>query len=145
MKVDIKLTETIDEPRVEIYTSKITKEIEDIVTYIKNDSSNIILAREGEELVVIDPDDIYMLRIEDKKVAIYIEKKCFFTVKRLCEIEKSLKKNFLRISKTTIINIKQISRVEPSFNGSMYIKLRNGLKDYISRKYVPELKKYLGL
>jgi len=27
----------------------------------------------------------------------------------------------------------------------MYIKLKNKCKDYISRKYLPEFKKYLGL
>ena len=35
--------------------------------------------------------------------------------------------------------------VEPSFNGVMLLHMKNGEKEYISRKFVPQLKKYLGL
>lgn len=35
--------------------------------------------------------------------------------------------------------------VEASFNGTMFLRLEHGLSDYISRKYLPEFKRYLGL
>ena len=86
-----------------------------------------------------------MLRMENEQLIVYCEKKEYLSTKRLYEMEKLLGSSFMRISKSTIINLKKISRVEPSFNGTMLIILKNGNKDYISRKYLPELKKYLGL
>ena len=65
--------------------------------------------------------------------------------KALYQVEESLDQSFVRISKTTIINIKKIDRVAPSLKGMMFIMLKNGLKDNISRKYLPEFKEALGL
>ena len=53
--------------------------------------------------------------------------------------------DFMKISKTALINLKYIEGVEASFGGSMLLILKNGCKDYVSRKYLPDLKKYLGL
>ena len=60
-------------------------------------------------------------------------------------MEKLLGSGFMRISKSTLINLKQINSVEPSFHGTMLVILKNGNKDYISRKYLPAFKKYLGI
>lgn len=60
-------------------------------------------------------------------------------------MEKLLGNGFMRISKSTLINLKQISRVESSFHGAMLVILKNGNRDYISRKYLPAFKQYLGI
>ena len=52
---------------------------------------------------------------------------------------------FMRISKATVVNLKMIDSVEPSFNAMMYLVMKNGCKDYITRTYLTEFKKYLGL
>ncbi len=51
----------------------------------------------------------------------------------------------MKISKSTIINLNQVNSVKPSFNGMISLLLKNSCKDYISRKYIPSFKKYLGL
>lgn len=60
-------------------------------------------------------------------------------------MEEDLPSDFIRISKTTIVNLKRIKRVAPSLKGMMFIELKNGLKDNISRKYLPDFKKALDL
>ena len=57
----------------------------------------------------------------------------------------NLDSNFVRVSKSTIVNLRKIKRVAPSLRGMMFIELKNGLKDNISRKYLPEFKKALDL
>ncbi|RKJ31015.1 LytTR family transcriptional regulator, partial [bacterium 1XD42-8] len=32
-----------------------------------------------------------------------------------------------------------------SFGGMMCLVMKNGCKDYVSRKYLPDLKRYLGI
>lgn len=105
----------------------------------------MITAIKDERIVVLQIKDIYVLKKETKDITIYTEKKQYHCQKRLYELEEILGKQFMRISKSTIINLHQINYVEPSFNGMMCIYLKNGYKDYISRKYLPNLKKYLDI
>ena len=86
-----------------------------------------------------------MIRIEDAVVWIHCKEKKYSAKKRLCDIEKALGEGFMRISKTTLVNLKYIAYVEPYFNGTMLLVMKNGSKDSISRKYLPKFKEYLGL
>lgn len=152
MNVKIELSQEIDKPYAIIYARQITEEITTVVETLETltglsqtkDGSDVILARQNEKLLVLSPTDIFMIRMEVGEVVLYTEEKKYTSRKRLYEVKNQLGKDFLRISKTTIINLKQIDSVEPSFDG-MVLFLKNGLKDYISRKYMKEFKTYLGL
>ena len=65
--------------------------------------------------------------------------------KRLSEMQQQLGAGFMQISKSTLVNLSYMSNVEAGFSGTLLLKLKNGCKDYVSRKYLPEFKKYLGL
>ena len=86
-----------------------------------------------------------MVRVEDGDTIIYGEKNKYRSRKRLYEIGQQLGKQFMQISKTTLINLSYMDSIEPGFSGTLLLKLKNGCKDYVSRKYLPEFKKYLGL
>ena len=86
-----------------------------------------------------------MVRVEDGDTIIYGEKKKYRSRKRLYELANQLGKQFMQISKTTLINLSYMDCIEPGFSGTLLLKLKNGSKDYVSRKYLPEFKKYLGL
>lgn len=152
MNVKIELSPEVEKPYAVIYTRVITSEITTAIEALEalgesqpvRDGSEVILARQDEKLLVLNPKDVFMVRMEAGEVVLYTELKKYTSGKRLYEVEKQLGKEFLRISKTTIINLKQIDSVEPSFDG-MVLFLKNGLKDYISRKYMKEFKAYLGL
>lgn len=51
----------------------------------------------------------------------------------------------MRISKGTLVNLSMIDSIAPSFQGAVCCVLKNGCKDYISRKYLPAFKAYFGL
>ena len=97
------------------------------------------------EIVILNPNDVYMVRVENEKVILYGEDRQFLSNKRLYQIAAQLGKDFIQISRFTIVNLKFIDSVKPSFNGLMHISLKNGESDYISRKYLTSFKKYLGL
>ena len=86
-----------------------------------------------------------MFRFEDKQVKVYTQNNSYVIKKALYQVEDSLNGDFVRISKTTIVNLKKIKRVAPSLKGMMFIELKNGLKDNISRKYLPDFKQALDL
>lgn len=144
MKVEIQISADIDEPYTVIYSSSITDEIRKIADMLSS-SSSIITVTDNEQIIILQPDEIYMIRTENEQLTVYCQQKKYVTNKRLYEMKELLGNGFMQISKSTVINLKEISSVEPSFNGTMLVLLKNGNKDYISRKYLPEFKKYLGM
>lgn len=143
MKLEINLSADIEEPYVVINTREITDEIKELSAYIQN-LEKVIAVYEEENIVVLQPEEIYMITSKGRSVDIFCKDKAYTSKRCLYEFEAMLKSGFMRISKTTIVNLRQLSRVEPSFSG-MLVVLKNGKKDYISRKYLPQFKKYLGL
>lgn len=144
MKVEIQISPDIEEPYAVIHSNQMTDEVQCVYDKIRS-YDNVITAIDKEQLVILQLSEIYMLRIENERLMIYCQQKKYISNKRLYEMENLLGSKFMRISKSTIINLKKLSCVEPSFNGTMLVVLKNGDKDYISRKYLPSSKKYLGL
>lgn len=145
MKVSIDLSAEYKEPYAVIHTDKVTDEITRIVEMFSNNETPVTALQNEEEIVVLKPAEIYMVRIEGGDTVIYGEKQRYRSRKRLYELAETLGKQFMQISKTTIINLSYIDRIEPGFSGTMLMRLKNGNKDYVSRKYLPEFKRYLGL
>ena len=144
MKIEIRISSDIKEPYAIIYSNTMTDEIQSVVSVL--DSTEVIITvTDNERIIVLQPKEIFMVRVEDEKTVIYCQNEKYLSGKRLYELEAVLGKGFMRISKTTLINLKEICSVEPSFNGMMLLIMKNGSKDYISRKYLPDFKKYLGL
>lgn len=144
MKVEIQISADIEEPYAVIYSNKMTDEVQHIYEKIQS-GGNVITAIDNEQIIILHPAEIYMLRMENEQLIVYCQQKKYVSGKRLYEMEQLLGNRFMRISKSTIINLKKVNSVEPSFNGTMLVVLKNGDKDYISRKYLPAFKKYLGL
>ncbi len=145
MKVSIDLSAEYKEPFAVIHTDKVTDEITRIIDMFSNNETPVTALQNEEEIVVLKPDEIYMVRIEGGDTVIYGEKQKYRSRKRLYELSDLLGKKFMQISKTTLINLSYIDSIEPGFSGTMLLKLKNGNKDYVSRKYLPDFKRYLGL
>lgn len=128
-----------------IYTNEITDEIQNIINILKRESRPILTLKDGDKYSVFSVDDIYMVRVEEKVLVVYCKDKKYVSKKRLYEMEESLGNDFLRISKSTIINLNHVKNVIPSFKGVMYLNLKNGSSGVISRKFLPEFKRRLGL
>jgi len=145
VKVSIDLSAEYKEPFAVIHTDKVTEEITRIIDMFSNNETPVTALQNEEEIVVLKPDEIYMVRIEGGDTVIYGEKQKYRSRKRLYELSDLLGKKFMQISKTTLINLSYIDSIEPGFSGTMLLKLKNGNKDYVSRKYLPGFKRYLGL
>ena len=145
LKIEIKIVPEAVEPNLVIYTSEITQELTQLAAAIKNATGKVLAVWENSRIVVLRPEEVYMVRVEDEKTLVYGKTQTFSCSKRLYEIAELMGGDFLRISKSAIINLKFLDSVETSFSGMMQVRLKNGSKDYVSRKYLPDLKKYLGL
>lgn len=144
LKVELKISKEVKEPYAVIYSDSLTDEITSAVMYLEN-TGKIITGEDNGRIAVLQPSEIYMVRVENERTAIYGEDKKFLSPKRLYQLEQQLGNGFMKISKSTVINLSHIKCVEPSFKGMMSLVMKNGLKDWISRKYLPDFKKYLGI
>ena len=146
MKVNLFVSKDVEEPYADIHTNELTDNVTKAMSILESEESNDMLAvKSGSDIKFLEFDDVFMLRVEDKQVKVYTHDKEFIVKKPLYQLEESLNQSFVRISKTTIVNLKKIERVAPSLKGMMFIQLKNGLKDNISRKYLPDFKEALNL
>jgi len=144
MKVSVEITPGVKEPYAVIYTSQVTDEIQRTVDLLGTGDTPITAFLE-EKLIILQPDDIFMVRVEEGDTILYGITQKFRSRKRLYELSFQLGKQFMQISKSTLVNLSYLDSIEPGFGGTMLLKLKNGCKDYVSRKYLPAFKNYLGL
>ena len=146
MKVNLFVSRDIDEPYADIHTNELTDNITKAISILESDeSSEMIAVKKGSDIALLQLDEIFMFRVEDKQVKVYTQSSDYLIKKPLYQVEETLSGDFVRISKTSIVNLKKIERVAPSLKGMMFIELKNGLKDNISRKYLPDFKNALDL
>ena len=146
MKVNLFVSRDIEEPYADIHTNELTDNVSKAVSILESDeSSDMVAVKKGSDIALLQMDEIFMFRVEDKQVKVYTESGEYLIKKPLYQVEENLSTDFVRISKTTIVNLKKIERVAPSLKGMMFIQLKNGLKDNISRKYLPDFKNALDL
>lgn len=145
MKVSVDISPEYREPYAVIHTARVTDEIQRIVDVLGTGDTPVTALQNEEDIIVLQPKDIFMVRVEDGDTIIYGARQKYRSRKRLYELADQLGKQFMQISKTTLINLSYMDSIEPGFSGTLLLKLKNGNKDYVSRKYLPEFKKYLGL
>jgi len=109
-------------------------------------ADNVLIGYQDNEIQRVNKEEIFYIDTVDNKVFLYCEKNVVESKQKLYELEEILgTKDFLRISKSTIINMSKIKSLAPAFSGRLEATLVNGEKVIISRQYVSELKKNLGI
>ena len=102
-----------------------------------------ILGMKNKKTYRIDIQDIFYIESVDKKTFIYTEQDVFETSKRLYEFENELHLPFLRVSKSTILNINKISSLQADLGGRLMCNLDKHERISISRQYAQKFKAVL--
>ncbi|WP_208591477.1 LytTR family DNA-binding domain-containing protein [Gracilibacillus suaedae] len=145
MKVRIDIDpENGDECQVTIHAKEWTKEVEELVQLLKKKQPKRIVAVEEDRSIVLNPEEIDFFYAKDRKVLASINGDCMELKMKLYEVEEMLSNaGFIRFSKSVVGNVNQIDRFELSFNGTLCVYFKSGSKEYVSRKYVNDLKKQI--
>lgn len=143
MKVVI--SENFTEERILIECIKADSHIGRLKSYIENFDSRIKAKNRGE-ICYIDLNDVFYFESVDNRTFLYTENEVMEITERLYELEERLSESdFFRSSKSQIINIARIKSLKPQINRTILAVMSNDEKIYISRRYVPQLKKILSL
>lgn len=148
MKVECKISAEYKEPFAVLHINKMTDSVGEIISMLEKENANslTLIAKKDKNTYFIKPEDISLIRTEGREIVCYDKRKNRYILdKPLYELENMLAVYFVRISKSTIVNINQINHVEASFNGTMGLVMKNGVTDYISRSFRKSFKERLGL
>ncbi len=145
MKITIEALADGAEEEIIIRTNTMDSDIINLIYAVKA-GRNRITAFYENEIVQLDSKEVYYFESVDNKVYACCEKKVFEIKQKLYELEEIYKQtDFVRISKSMIVNISKVSKIVPMFNGRLEGVLCNGEKVIITRQYVANLKKKLGI
>lgn len=147
MKINFSIDENIDGIIISIKANKYDNQVKNIVSLLEKLDvmpEKLIGEKQGK-LYFLDPDLVYSIFSLDGSVYIRTESEEFLSKDRLYELEEKLKGNFVRISKSALVNIGLVKSLEMEFNGKMKLYLLNGQIEYTSRNYLKQIKKALGL
>lgn len=147
MKITIETPLPGEEDEIIIKMAQLSDEVLNTVRRLKDGVSKDTMAVFINDSIVMLPlKEICYFDAVDNRVFAYTSSKCYETRKKLFEIEEELSvSSFIRISKNAIVNIKMIGHLSPEFNGRFVARLKNGEDIIVSRGYVPDLKKKLGI
>jgi len=145
MKIVIEECKAEDEELITIRCRELDDNLLRIIAELRTGQKKLTGMKDGM-ITMIDPANVYYFEGVDNKVFIYCKQNVYETKQKLYEIEEDYNNsNFFRASKSVILNITKIKSLSPAYSGRFEALLFNGEKVVISRQYVPELKKKLGL
>ena len=133
-----------DQPAyIEIHCYRISDEVREIIAFVKSRQGQLT-GTADERQYEIAVSDVFYIESVDNRNFIYTKDKVYETRQKLYELEEMLKdKHFLRVSKSTLLNLMKVSEIKPALNSRFTAVLFSGEQIVISRKYVPALKKTL--
>ena len=94
----------------------------------------------------IQQESIYYIEVFGKEVQLYLKEGHLVVRQSLASIEELLdSQKFVRVSKSALINVDKLKRLEMAFSGNYYGFLQQNYRVVISRRYFQQLKQTLNL
>ena len=112
MKVECKISAEYKEPYAVLHINKMTDSVGEIISMLEKENANslTLIAKKDKNTYFIKPEDISLIRTEGREIVCYDKRKNRYILdKPLYELENMLAVYFVRISKSTIVNINQIN------------------------------------
>ena len=145
MKINLDIDGKYDDIEVIIRAPHLNNDIERMVAMMRMIDMQIAVRKEGET-ILLETDKILYVEAVDRKTFVYTNVDTYESELKLYELEQQLiERDFLRISKQSIVNLRKIRSLKTDVNRKIRITLQNGEQIVVSRMYSDELRRKLGL
>lgn len=135
-----------NEVYLELQYCKENRDVQHFIEYINNyneEFKNMVnVLTDDYEIIEIDINDIIMFYSDKKYNYCRVRDKSYRIKSKLYEIEKE-KKDFIRVSKGCIVNIKHVEKFDISETGKIVVKLDDYSEQIVSRRRSSDIMKYL--
>ena len=108
-------------------------------------SGQTLLGYNGDDTVILNSEDISCFYVDATKVYAMTDKERWLIKSRLYQLEAAFSGRFIKINQSCLINPRKIERFNSSISGTLSVILKNGYKDYVSRRQLKEVKERMGL
>ena len=144
MKVHLEKVNSKEEEEAIIKVASITDEISGAIELLEGGTKGIAVSKD-DQVHIIKVSAVYYIESVDKKTFVYTKDACHDCKYRLYELETMLGGYFMRCSKSMIVNLKKVRTVKSQMSGRIDATLLNDEQIVISRGYVKEVKRRLGI
>ncbi|MFM0817412.1 LytTR family DNA-binding domain-containing protein [Streptococcus suis] len=147
MKVKLAISSDIVEDLVTIEAQAMSEQITNLVAYVQNldKQTSRLTVKKGEQVYLLEHEEIVRLYLEDRLLQVETVENVYTSNLRLYQVKEDLPANFLQISQSEIIHIKQLDHLKLTANGLVKLVMKNGSVTYSSRRYLKVIKERLGL
>ncbi|MDR3208038.1 MAG: LytTR family transcriptional regulator [Oscillospiraceae bacterium] len=144
MKIVIEEPRDDEEEQIIVRCRQMTPDLLRMLALLK--AQDALVAYDGAEIHRVQTADVYYIEVVDNKTFLYYKDKVYESKQKLYELEEALSNSdFLRVSKSVILNLRKVRTLSPALSGRFETTLDNGEKVIISRQYIGDLKKRLGI
>ena len=144
MRVRFERVDSREKEQALIRAVEKTTDIANAIDLLENGSGGVAVTKDRSTFFC-RLTQIYYIESVDKHTYVYTKGDCYESRDRLYELEEKLGIWFVRISKAMIVNLRKIRNVSAEPGGRMVAVLLNEERVIISRSYVKELKRRLGI
>jgi two-component system LytT family response regulator len=128
-------------------TGALTERLSTLLADLKPEATHpdrIVVKADGR-ITFLKTDDIDWIEAADNYVNLRVGTESHLVRETMASLESRLpSKKFMRISRSTIVNIERIKELQPMFHGEYAVILRNGTRLTLSRSYRDKLQQLLG-
>ncbi len=142
----------VEEERFNVAVNKAIEVITEEKKQLKNadgetlSGSDQVFLKDGERCWFVHLRDVEKFESVGNYVKVFFNGNKPLILKSLNNLDKRLNdKEFFRVNRKFIINLKWIQKIEPWFNGGMQVELKTGDKIEISRRQASKLKEMMSL
>lgn len=138
----------VEKTKVTIEYKEKDEQVDKLIDFVEHleEVKNSFTASADGKIYSVSVNDILYIESVDRKTFGYTVNEVYELGCKLYEIEERYKlMDYMRISKSCIVNLRKIHSLKPDFGGKILATMENKEKLYISRQYAPALKEKLGL
>ena len=143
MKITLNQDPAFSETEVVINCRQADEDILHLVAMLRIHQKKLVGTLDGE-LHLLDTKDILYIDTADKRTFLYTGQAVYECALRLYELEEGLQGlDFLRVSRSAIVNFRRIRSIRPELGGRMLVTVDGGERLDVSRQYAADLKEKL--
>ncbi|SEQ97801.1 LytTr DNA-binding domain-containing protein [Lachnospiraceae bacterium NE2001] len=146
LKIFVKDKLSLTETEVEIRCRERDAEVEGIIDSIRSLEETLMGEKENGDKIPVTISKVLYFEAVDRNVFAYTSSDYYRVRRTLYDLEEELvKRHFVRISKALVVNLKAVKKVSPEDGRRLKLLLRNGEWVIVSRNYVSDFKRGIGM
>lgn len=131
---------------LEGYIKKHAEDKDQVIQTSVSGPEQKMIIKSGGKIFFVEFSEIRWIEAFDYYVKVHVANRYFLVRESMKSLEAKLSEHsFVRIHKSSIINLSFVLELEPYFNGEYFVKLKEGEKLKLSRTYRKHLMGRLGL